>query len=71
MQASTSTVTNNDTMMDIHTMLLHLCSKSEEPDVMKAQINSNVQRLDRLEAKLGNPEEIVVPLSLTIRGLRV
>jgi len=59
----------NDQFKDMYGMLVHLCKKSNETEEMKTEISSNKHRLCRLEARLGNPDDIVVPLSLAIRNL--
>ena len=60
---------NEDRIEDIHAKLDHLIKKSDEAEQMKVTISSNTARLDRMEAKLGKPEDIAVPLSLAIRNL--
>ena len=60
---------NEDRIEDIHAKLDHLIKKSDEADQMKITISSNASRLDRIEAKLGKPEDIAVPLSIAIRNL--
>ena len=60
---------SNDQFKDMYGMLVHLCKKSNETEEMKTDISSNKHRLCRLEARLGNPDDIVVPLSLAIRNL--
>ena len=59
----------NSAMKDMFGMLLNLSIKSSETEEMKSQLTFNSQRLDRLEAKVGNPEELAVPLSLAVRNL--
>ena len=60
---------DNTAMKDMFGMLLNLSIKSSETEEMKSQLTFNSQRLDRLEAKIGNPEELAVPLSLAVRNL--
>ena len=60
---------SNDRIEDIHAMVAHLIRKSDEADQMKVKVSSNTDRLDRIEAKIGKPEEIAAPLSLAIRNL--
>jgi hypothetical protein len=62
-------VPDNTAVKDMYGMLLHLCSKSSETEEMKVEMKSNTNRIDRLEARVGGPEDIVVPLSITIRNL--
>ena len=59
----------NPAMKDMFAMLMFLCSKSGESEQMKQQLSTNNHRLDRIEAKLGGPDDIAVPLSLVIHGL--
>ena len=64
-----ATPDNNVAMKDMYGMLLHLCSKSAESEQMKTVIKSNTHRHDRLEARAGGPDDIAIPLSITIRNL--
>ena len=66
---NTASNRNDDRIEDIHAKLDHLIKKSNEADQMKVTISSNASRLDRIEAKLGKPEDIAVPLSIAIRNL--
>ena len=67
--APTAAPTPDRQLADMYGMLVHLCKKSEETEEMKINISSNVNRLDRLEARLGNPEDVAVPLSLAIQNI--
>ena len=67
--ASAQAGPNNDQFNDMYGMLVHLCKKSSETEEMKTEISSNKHRLCRLKARLGNPDDIAVPLSLAIRNL--
>ena len=58
-----------DRIEDLHAKLDHLIKKSGEADQMKVSISSNSARLNRIEAKIGQPDEIAVPLSIAIRNL--
>ena len=73
LNASTAGLTassqNHDRIEDLHAKLDHLIKKSNEADQMKVTISSNSERLNRIEAKIGQPDEIAVPLSLAIRNL--
>ena len=66
----TTNAENSDTIMkDMFGMLLNLSVKSAETDKLKAQVRVNDYRLERLEAKIGKPDDIAVPLSIAIRNL--
>jgi hypothetical protein len=59
----------NTTMKDMFGMLLNLSIRSHETEEMKTNISENTRRLCRLEAKVGNPDDIAIPLSLAVRNL--
>jgi len=59
----------NSAMKDMFGMLLNLSLRSGETEEMKIHLKSNTQRICRLEAKLGNPDDLAVPLSLAVRNL--
>ena len=54
-------------MKDMYGMMLHLFSKSSENDALKSTVGTCISRLDSLEAKVGNPDEPAIPLSIAVR----
>ena len=60
---------DNTAMKDMFGMLLNLSLKSGETEEMKTHLQANTQRICRLEARLGNPDDLAVPLSLAVRNL--
>ena len=69
MSATTPPTDVSNAIKDMHGMLVHLVKKSDESDHMKKDITCNSQRIDRLEAKVGKPDDLAIPLSLAIRNL--
>ena len=64
MSATTTPTESSNAIKDMYGMLVHLVKKSDEADHMKKDITLNTQRIDRLEAKIGKPDEIATTLSL-------
>ena len=56
-------------MTDMFGMILHMFSKDNENKEVKQNVTSNTTRISALEAKVGNPEDVAKPLSLTVQWL--
>ena len=54
---------------DMLGMMVHMFSKQTENDVMKTQVTSNTDRIDQLEAKVGDQNDVAYPRSIAIRRL--
>ena len=59
----------NTAMRDIYGMMLHMFSQSSENEQSRATVTQCVNRLDALEAKVGNPDEVAIPLSIAVRNM--
>ena len=44
-------------------------SQSSENERVKSTVNQCVARIDALEAKIGNADEVSIPLSLAVRNM--
>ena len=56
-------------LTDMFGILIHIASKQKENEGLKSDIKSNTERLERIEAKIGGPEEVSERLSIAIRNL--
>ena len=56
-------------LTDMYGILIHIASKQKETEGLKDDIRSHTERLGRIEAKIGGPEEVSERLSIAIRNL--
>jgi hypothetical protein len=56
-------------LSDICGMMVHMFSKQNENEGMKTQVVSNTDRIDQLEAKIGDPKDVSYSRSIAIRKL--
>ena len=69
MADGSESVNPNTAMRDMYGMMLHMFSQSSENEQSRATVTQCVNRLDALEAKVGNPDEVAIPLSIAVRNM--
>ena len=50
-------------------MMVNLSAKQAEIDTVKTVVKSNTSRIDELESKVGNSNQVSIPLGIAIRHL--
>ena len=63
--------TTNKLLVDIYGMMVNLSAKQSEIDTVKDVAKDNTSRIGELEAKIGNPNSVSIPLSIAIRNLPI
>ena len=61
--------TTNRLLVDIYGMMVNLSAKQSEIDTVKEVVKTNTSRIGELEAKIGNPDQVSIPLGIAIRQL--
>ena len=56
-------------LSDICGMMVHMFSKQNENEGLKAKVASNTDRIEQLEAKVGDTKDVAYPRSIAIRKL--
>ena len=69
MEAGTESVNPERAMRDMYGMMLHMFSQTSENENVKSTVKVCVTRLDALEAKVGDPDEVAIPLSIAVRNM--
>ena len=64
MESGADSINPDTAIRDMYGMMLHMFSQSSENEWVKTTVNQCVARLDALEAIVGNPDEVSIPLSL-------
>ena len=54
---------------DMLGMIVHMFAKQSEQDATKQQVHSNTDRIEQLEAKVGDADEVAYPRSIAVRKL--
>ena len=69
MESGGDNVNPDRAIRDMYGMMLHMFSQSSENERVKTTVNQCVARIDALEAKIGNGDEVSIPLSLAVRNM--
>ena len=56
-------------LSDICGMMVHMFSKQHENEGLKAKVVANTDRIEQLEAKVGDPNDVAYPRTIAIRKL--
>ena len=56
-------------LSDICGMMGHIFSKQHENEGLKAKVDANTDRIEQLEAKVGDPQDVAYPRTIAIRKL--
>jgi len=69
METDDSKVDSNKVLKDILGVVINMYAKSEDIEKVKKVSDENTHRITQLEAKVGKPDEIALPLGLAVRNL--
>ena len=58
-------------LSDICGMMGHIFSKQHENEGLKAKVDANTDRIEQLEAKVGDPQDVAYPRTIAIRKLHL
>ena len=61
--------TSNKLLVDIYGMMVNMSAKQSEIDTVKKVVKTNTNRISELEAKIGNADQVSIPLGIAIRHL--